>query len=255
MVNKITTEELKILKKSGLILSSALKLVRKYVKPGMPTLSLDKIVETELRRLGAQPSFKSYQPQSDNPYPAATCISINDEVVHGLPKNNKVLKNGDIVSIDIGGVYKGMYTDMAMTFPVGQISESDKKLIDVAKEALEKGIKQVKSGKKTGDIGAAIETHATINGFSVVKDLVGHGVGHQVHEDPPVPNFGKAGTGTILEAGMGLAIEPMLNQGKSEVIIQKDGWTVLTKDGRKSAHFEKTVVVTGKDPIIITPFY
>jgi methionyl aminopeptidase len=254
MSNKISPTELSIFKQSGRILSDAMKAVVEAIKPGMPTLGLEEIAETEIRRQGGQPSFKNYQQGAETPFPAALCISINNEVVHGAPKKDKVVKNGDIVSLDLGCQFKGMFTDMAVTVGVGKISQLDQKLIDVTKKSLQIGIDQAKIGKTTGNIGSEIESYVLSQGFNVVKDLVGHGVGHKVHEEPSVPNFGRKGTGTKIEEGMGLAIEPMVNIGRSEIYVAKDGWTIMTSDGKKSAHFEKTIYVSKKGPIVITPF-
>jgi methionyl aminopeptidase len=253
-MNKITPNELPQLKKSGQILAASLKSVINAVKPGMTTFGLDQIAETEIRRQGGQPAFKNYQQGAETPFPAALCISINNEVVHGVPTKNKVVKEGDLVSLDLGCCFQGFYTDMAYTVAVGKVSQREQKLIDVTKKSLQLGIDHARVGKFTGDIGEAIEFFVEKQGFSVVKDLVGHGVGHHVHEDPSIPNFGRKGTGTRLDEGMGLAIEPMVNLGDSDVFVDKDGWTILTLDGQKSAHFEQTVVVTKRGPLVITPF-
>lgn len=253
MVNKLSKNEIVVLRQSGQILSNALKTVARAVKPGMPTMSLEEIAETELRRQGGQPSFKNYSNGDELPYPNALCVSINDEVVHAMPTKNKVIKEGDLVSLDLGCVYKGMFTDMAMTVAAGKISKIEQKLIDVTRKSLSLGISQARAGGFSGDIGQAIQGYVEKNGFKVVRDLVGHGVGHDVHEEPPIPNFGTKGTGVKLEVGMGLAIEPMVNLGKSEIYVGPDKWTVLTRDGRKSAHFEQTIVVSSGDPTIITP--
>jgi len=254
MKNKITNKELPLLVKSGQILSSSLRSVILAIKPGMPTIGLEQIAELEIRRQGGRPSFKDYKQGSETPFPTALCVSINNEVVHGAPKKGKVIREGDLVSLDLGCAYQGFYTDMAFTVAVGKITKEDQRLLDVTKKSLQIGIDQVKAGHTTGDIGEAIEAFVFRHGFNVVRDLVGHGVGHHVHEEPSIPNFGKAGTGTVLECEMGLAIEPMVNIGQSEIYVGKDGWTILTRDGRKSAHFEQTVVVAEKKPLLITPF-
>lgn len=254
MIEKLSSNQIRTLKECGLILFSAMQAVIVATKPGITAKALDEIAETEIRRLGGQPSFKNYSEAGGKPFPAATCISINDQVVHGCPTKFKVVKDGDLVGIDIGCFYNGLFTDMAVTVGVGRISPIDRKLLVTTKKALTVGIKEARSGNRTGDIGAAIEKVVKMAGFNVVKDLVGHGVGSKIHQEPLIPNFGKRASGDLLFAGNPLAIEPMVNIGRSEVVVDKDGWTILTKDGSRSAHFEQTVVVTSREPIIITSF-
>jgi len=245
MINIYTDDEIKILREGGKILASVLFRVGKMVKPGVSTIELDGLAEKLIREAGGEPSFLNYKTAEDRiPYPASLCVSINDEVVHGIPGSRKI-KQGDIVSLDLGMKYKKLYTDMAVT--VG-----DAKIIEVTKKCLDEAIKVVKDGARIGDIGFSIQSCAEKNGFGVLRDLVGHGVGHKPHEEPEIPNFGKKGTGEILKAGMVLAIEPMLTVGGSEVVLSSDNWTWKTKDGSLAAHFEHTVVITKNGAEIIT---
>lgn len=252
MIEILTDEQIEDLRAGGVILARALEKVVGMVKPGMPTLGLDLIAETELCRLGAKPSFKFYSEPGEKPFPATICVSINDEVVHGAPTKSKIIKDGDLVSLDIGCSYRNLYTDMAVTVGVGKIKPIEQKLILTTKKALSIGIGKARHGNYIGDIGEAIEKYVTANGFSVVKDLVGHGIGSKLHQDPNIPNFGRAKTGERLLEGFALAIEPMVNIGGQEIRISKDGWTVTTSDQKKSAHFEHTVVVTKGSPQVVT---
>ena len=247
----LSSQEIKYLIISGNILSQALSEVVSAVKPGINGSALDKIAEQSIRRQGGKPSFLNYG-ERDNLFPSTICLSINDEVVHGIP-SGKTVKDGDLVSIDIGAEYKGIFSDMAKTVAVGDnISISQKQLLKTTRESLSIGIKYALAGNFTGDIGHQIEKYVLKNGFSVVKSLVGHGIGRAPHQDPPVPNYGSKKSGMKLVPGMAIAIEPMVNSGKSDVITSKDGWTVRTYDGKASAHFEHTVLITGSKPIIIT---
>lgn len=241
-----------ILKQSGTILAKVLNQVADAVKSGITTNDLNKLARELIFSYGAKPCFEGYKDNTEStPYPAALCTSVNEEVVHATP-SNRVLKNGDIIGLDLGVVFKGFLTDMAMTVGVGKISRQAQKLIRITKNALEIGIAQVKPGNYTGDIGAAIASCVESNGFSVVRQLVGHGVGRAVHEDPRVPNFGKPKTGAILKQGMVIAIEPMVNVGNYKVAQSKDGFGFKTVDNKLSAHFEHTVMVTDKGCEIIT---
>ncbi len=252
MITIKTEEEIKILREGGNKLASVLYSVAKMVAPGVKTIDLDKEVERLVRESGGEPSFKNYKTPDDKiPYPASLCISVNDEVVHGIP-SSRILKNGDIVSLDLGMKYKKLYTDMAITVGVGNISEKNKKLIEITKKALDVGIKTAKDGARIGDIGFAIQNFVEKNGFKVVKNLVGHGVGYKAHEEPEVPNFGKKGTGEILKAGMVLALEPMVVTGKSDIFLDKDEWTWKTKDSSLASHFEHTIVITKKGAEVLT---
>lgn len=253
MITVKSANEIKILKEGGEILSSILTEVAKKAVPSASTFSLDELAERLIREADGEPSFKNYKTKDDKiSYPASLCVSINDEIVHGIPTRDKILKEGDIVSLDLGMKYKGLYTDMAITVVVGEISKQVKKMIKVTKEALDKGIKEAKEGNRIGDIGFNIQSYVKKNGFNVVHNLVGHGVGYEAHEEPEIPNFGRKGTGEILKNGMVLAIEPMVVAGKPETILSDDNWTWKTKDGSLAAHFEHTIVVTKKGGEILT---
>lgn len=227
------------------IVLKVLDVLEERIRPGVRTKELDRISEDITVKEGGIPAFKNY-----HGYPASLCVSVNDEVVHGIP-SDRVLKEGDIVSIDFGVLYQGYYGDAARTCPVGEIALEDEKLINVTKKSLEAGIKQVKEGAKISDISKAIEDYVVKNGFSVVRDFVGHGIGKNLHEEPQVPNFYTEKTTYPIKCGMVLAIEPMVNKGSSEVLIEKDGWTVKTKDGERSAHFEYSVAVVEDGPIVL----
>ncbi len=252
MIEILNQDQIRNLRAGGKILAGVLDLVVKAVKPGMPTLGLDQIAETELRRLGATPSFKMYSESGEKPFPATLCVSINNEVVHGCPTAQKIVKAGDLVSLDIGCLYKGLYTDMAVTVPVGKVEPAARKLLEITKKSLSIGIAKARNNNFIGDIGAAIEAYVLQHGFSVVKDLVGHGIGSKLHQDPAIPNFGRVKTGEKIQTGMALAIEPMVNLGGEGVTTSKDGWTIKTSDSNLSAHFEHTIVVTDSAPVIVT---
>jgi len=245
-------EDINKLREGGKILASVLYEAAKKAVPGAKTIELDKLAEKMIREAGGRPSFKNYKtPDDKTPYPASLCVSINEEVVHGIP-GERVFKDGDIVSLDLGMEYKGFYTDSAVTVSVGNISEQAKKLIETTKEALNLGIVAVKNGVFVGDIGYAVQTFAEKNGFNVVRKLVGHGLGRKVHEPPEVPNFGLKGKGEILREGEVIAIEPMITAGRHDIYLDQDLWTWKTKDGSLSAHFEHTVIVTKIGAEIIT---
>jgi methionyl aminopeptidase len=247
-----TSEELNILRAGGKRLADILHRVAERVLPGATTASLNAYAEELIAECGGTSAFKGYKNRdAHSVYPAALCVSVNNEVVHGIPSERK-LQDGDIVSLDIGMCFEELYTDMAITVPVGKVSEKYLKLIQVTRDALERGIKAVHHGARIGDIGHAVQEYAEGQGFSVVRELVGHGVGKKVHEDPEIPNWGKEGEGLKLREGMVLALEPMLNAGGADVKIEKDGWTWVTSDGSRSAHFEHTIVVTKKGAEVIT---
>ena len=239
-------EEVELLRKSNQIVAHLLSDLRERIKPGITALELDAYVEKRIREKGAIPAFKGYRN-----FPANLCISINDQVVHGIP-NSRRLNEGDIVSLDLGVILNGFYGDAAITVPVGKISKEAKKLLDVAEKALYKGIEQARAEKRLYDISHAIQTWVEGNGFSVVRDFVGHGVGRDLHEDPQIPNFGSPDRGVQLKEGMVLALEPMVNVGTWEIRVEPDGWTAVTKDGSLSAHFEHTIAVTQDGPDILT---
>ncbi len=249
-----TPEEIEILKEGGARLAFILNTLASMVKPGITTKELDDVARNLSYENGDQPSFLNYQPDgASRPYPASLCVSINDEVVHGIPNEHpRELKEGDIVGLDMGIVHKGLITDSAITVPVGKIDEEARELLRVTKEALFKGINVARGGNKIGDIGFAIETFVKPYGFSHAEGLAGHGVGYRVHEDPYVPNTGKKGTGITLKPGMVIAIEPMLNLGTGNIKLDQDGYTFRTRDGKRSAHFEHTIAITEGEPIILT---
>jgi len=251
-----TPEEIEILRECGRRLATVLYKVRDMVAPGVSTYELDKYAEKLIREMGDEPAFLNYKPEGASiPFPATLCVSVNDEVVHGIPRKDHILKDGDIVSIDLGVKHKGLFTDMAMTVPVGNVSESDLKLIRTTEEALHVGIDAAQGGNKTGDIGYAIEQFVRNQKgqkYGIVEVLAGHGVGKKIHEDPFIPNFGKANTGAKLIPGMVIAIEPMLNNGTKVVTLDNDGYTFRTADGKRSAHFEHTILITDGEPEILT---
>jgi methionyl aminopeptidase len=232
---------------AGRAVREVLELVRNKVKPGVTTYDLEKAAEERLAELGIKPAFKGY-----HGFPCALCTSINSEVVHGIPSPKRVLKSGDIISVDFGVVVDGYYGDAAITVPVGAIDPRNARLLRATEDSLEAGIRAVRPGATLGDIGAAVQKVVEGEGFSVVRDFVGHGIGVHMHEDPQIPNFGEAGRGMKLKAGMVLAIEPMVNAGKPDVVVLEDGWTAVAKDGSMSAHFEHTVAVTATGARILT---
>lgn len=242
-----TGRELKIMKEACRISAGALQLVGRAVEPGVTTAELDRIAEEYIRSEGAVPNFKNY-----DGYPATACISVNNEVIHGIPTEKRKIKQGDIVSVDLGAMFEGYHGDNAATFACGDISDEAKRLMDATKESLYEGIKAARAGGRIGDIGHAVQSYVEARGYSVVRQFVGHGVGTHLHEAPEVPNFGIPGRGIRLLPGMTIAIEPMVNIGKPDVKVMPDGWTVLTKDGSLSAHFEHTVAVTSDGPQIMT---
>lgn len=248
----LTPQEIDNIKKCGKILSTALNEVISSVKPGINGQTLDKIAEKSIRRMGSKPSFLNY-PGDKHPFPATICFSLNDEVVHGIPTKEKIIREGDIVSIDIGAEYNGVCTDMAKTVIAGRVKNpTHAKLLSITEESLYKAINILSNKTRIGDIGYTIENYVNKNGMSVVKVLVGHGIGKKPHQEPQIPNYGKKGTGLLLQSGMAIAIEPMVNLGREEVITGDDDWTVKTLDHSMSAHFEHTILITDKKPIIIT---
>ena len=241
-------EEIEKMQRAGRVVREVLELVRDHVRPGATTLDLERVAESRIAELGARPAFKGY-----HGYPCVLCTSVNSEVVHGIPSKKRILKEGDIVSVDCGAVIDGYYGDAAITIPVGQkIEPQTQRLLQVTEASLKAGIAAVKPGATLGDIGAAVQGVVEAEGFSVVRDFVGHGIGVHMHEEPQVPNFGEAGRGMKLRAGMVLAIEPMVIVGKPDVRVLKDGWTAVTDDGSMSAHFEHTVAVTDTGARILT---
>ena len=246
MITIRTKEEIEILKKAGEIVGETHHYLEKFIKPGITTKQLDKLAYDFIISKGATPSCLGYEG-----FPATLCTSINDEVVHGIPSNRK-LRNGDIITLDIVACYKGYHGDSAWTYAVGKIDDDKAYMMEHTEKALFEGLKMVKPGNRIGDISNAIETYATSHHLGVVRELVGHGVGTDMHEDPDVPNFGKAGTGPLLKEGMVIAIEPMLTFGKRNVCILDDDWTIVTADGKPSAHYEHTIAVTKDGYEILT---
>ena len=238
--------EIEKMKKSNALVAAILEELRKKIKPGVKTIELDRLSEEMALKKGARPAFKGYRG-----YPYSLCTSVNSEVVHGMPSERE-LKEGDIISLDFGILHGGYYGDAAVTVPVGQITPAAKRLLAVTEEALYRGIAEARAGNRIGDISAAIQGHAEAAGFSVVRDLVGHGIGRSLHEDPQVPNYGTSGRGIELKTGMVFAIEPMVNEGTYRVDVLRDGWTVVTADGKLSAHFEHSVAITENGPVILS---
>jgi methionyl aminopeptidase len=247
MITIKSSREIELMKEAGRIVAIAHRKVKEAIAPGVSTFELDQIAEATIRSLGATPSFKGY-----GGFPGSICASINQVIIHGIPSKKIKLKTGDIISIDIGACYKGYHGDSAMTHPVGPISETRARLLEVTKAALYEGLKFAKPNQRLSDISHAIEQYVTQFGFSVVKDFTGHGVGAALHEDPSVPNFGPAGCGPILRPGMTLAIEPMVNVGTYKVRVLGDDWTTVTQDGSDSAHFEHSIVITAEGYQILT---
>ena len=246
MISLKSSHEIDLMRKAGKITAAARALAGEMVKPGVTTQEIDSAVEAFIRKEGAVPSFLHY-----NGYPASACISVNDEVIHGIP-GKRVLQEGDIVSIDVGAYIGGFHGDCAATFACGQISQEAKKLIDVTRQSFFEGIKFAKEGCRVQDISAAVQAYVESQGFSVVREYVGHGVGAHLHESPEVPNFGRPGRGPRLLRGMTLAIEPMVNAGGGAILQLSDGWTVKTRDGKYSAHYENTILITDGEPEILT---
>jgi methionyl aminopeptidase len=248
-----TPAEIEILREGGKRLAFVLHKTAEKVAPGISTWELDQYAEGLIKEMGDYPAFLNYTPEgADRPYPASICISVNEEVVHGIPKKDKILKEGDIVSLDLGLRHKGLFTDMAITVPVGVVSPASLKLIKATEEALMVGIREARAGARIGDIGHAIESFVRPHRYGIVEVLAGHGVGRAIHEDPFIPNFGKAGVGAKLVPGMVVAIEPMLNNGTKHVDLDEDGYTFRTADRKKSAHFEHTILITEGAPEILT---
>jgi len=243
-------DDLERMRRAGQIVAEVLERLQAEVKPGVTTLDLDRIAEEMTRKRGAVPAFKGYR-VGTRVFPASLCVSINEEVVHGIPAS-RALKEGDIVGLDFGVVAEGYYGDAAVTVPVGKIAPQAQHLLDATRESLWQGIRTIKVGNRLGDLSHAIQRYAESAGLSVVREFVGHGIGRQLHEEPQVPNFGEPGRGRLLREGMVLAIEPMLNLGEPGVMVKDDGWTAVTRDGSLSAHFEHSVAITAEGPVVLT---
>jgi len=243
-----TQEEIEWIRESSLLVAKTLAEVARHIRPGITTLELDRVAEEFIRDHQAEPAFKNY-----NGFPNALCVSVNSQVVHGIP-GPYVLQDGDVVSVDCGVLKNKLYGDSAYTFPVGTVAPETLALLKVTRECLYKGIEMAVAGNRVGDISAAVQEHAESHGYSVVRELVGHGVGRYLHEKPEVPNYGRRGTGMLLKEGLVIAIEPMINMGKREVVHERDGWTVRTADGKPSAHFEHTVAIRKGKADILSSF-
>lgn len=249
MISLKNEKQIELMKKAGRITGEALLVARDAIRPGVTTKHIDDLVRHYIEKCGARPSFLGY-----GGFPGSACISINDQIIHGIPSSKAVLKEGDIVKVDVGAFIDGFHGDAARTYPVGNVSDAAARLIRVTEESFWKGVEQIKEGNRLGDLGAAIQAHAETNGYSVVRKYIGHGVGHELHESPDVPNYGTRGRGQRFMPGMVIAIEPMVNEGTHEVIEESDGWTVRTADGKLSAHYENTVAVTPDGILVLTKY-
>lgn len=247
MITLKSKRELDLMREAGKKLRLIFDEIKKIVKPGITTHEIDEVVERLILAHDAKPAFKGYRG-----YPASVCTSVNESVVHEIPSRKRKLKSGDVLSVDLGLIHKGYYSDAARTWPIGSVNDEARELVEVTQKALYLGIEQMKPGKRIGDISSAVQNYVEANGFSVVRDFVGHGIGRSLHEDPQVPNFGKAGVGPKLEIGMVLALEPMVTAGSWEVEILEDDWTVVTRDRQLAAHYEDTIALTEKGPENLT---
>ncbi len=248
MIYLKTAEEIEKLRASNILVSKTLAEVAKHIEPGKTTLEIDRIAETFIRDHGARPAFLGY-----NGYPKTLCTSVNEQVVHGIP-SGYLLQEGDLLSIDCGVILDGYYGDSAYSFAVGEVSGEIRKLMDITKKSLLLGVEQAVSGKRTGDIGNAVQTYCEAHGYSVVREMVGHGLGRNLHEEPEIPNYGRKGTGVMLKKGMVICIEPMINRGKRHIFQEADGWTIRTRDRMPSAHFELAVAIDNGEPDILSTF-
>ena len=241
------SEQLKLMRIAGRITAEALMVAKESIRPGMSTLELDTKIRNHIEKCGATPTFLGY-----NGFPGSACISINEQVIHGIPSNQVIIREGDIVKVDVGARFRGYNGDSARTFAVGKVSDEALRLISVTEQSFYEAMKVAKAGNRIGDIGHAVENFVISNGFSVVKTYTGHGVGADLHEEPEIPNYGRPGRGARLYPGMTLAIEPMVNAGTENVKVLRDGWTVVTADGKLSAHYENSIAITESDPILLT---
>jgi methionyl aminopeptidase len=248
MIRIKNDEQIKLMAESGKVTGRILEELTGLIRPGITTLDIDNYVEDQIRKAGMIPTFKGY-----NGFPASACVSVNEVLVHGIPSETQILQEGDIVSVDVGATHKGWVSDAARTYAVGKISAEAARLIAVCRQSFFEGLGYCRAGNRLTDIGHAIQVYVEENGFSVVLDYVGHGVGSKMHEDPQVRNYGEAGKGPVLQKGMALAIEPMINEGVAAVVTsEEDGWAVRTRDGKLAAHYENTVIITDGDPMVIT---
>jgi methionyl aminopeptidase len=252
MITIKSQREIELIGRACQILTQVFQEVASMMRPGVRTRDIDKAVEEAIRKRGGRPAFKGFiGMEADNPFPASVCLSIDAEVVHGIP-DGRILAEGQIVGLDIGVEFQGYFGDAARTYLIGQVPVETQRLVQVARESLERGIEQARKGRRLSDISHAVQSHVEKNGFSVVRELTGHGIGKSLHEDPQIPNFGMAGRGPKLQPGMVLAIEPMINMGVKEVETLADGWTIVTADNLPSAHWEETIVITDREPLILT---
>lgn len=247
MIHRKSAAEIAIMQEGGQCVAKVLKRMKQVVKPGITTMDIEREADRISRELEIVPAFRGY-----SGYPACICVSVNEEVVHGIPSEKRVLSEGDIVGLDFGALHKGFYSDSAVTLKVGKVADETQRLLDVTRESLNRGIAQAVIGNRIGDISSAVQSYVEENGFSVVKVFVGHGIGRNLHEEPQIPNYGEPQWGVRLKKGMTLAIEPMVNAGTDDVKVLEDGWTAVTTDGMLSAHFEHTVAVTEDGPLIVT---
>ena len=254
MVTIKSKKEIELMRDACKVVALTHQAIEEAIKPGMTTAELDELVEKTMKKYGAISAEKGYNPgiKGVPPYPASACISVNDEVIHGIPSKKRIIKDGDIVSVDLVALKNGFHGDAARTYLVGNVSKDAKRLVEVTKQAFFEGIKYAKKGNRIGDISHAIGEYVNSKGYSVVREFEGHGIGRQMHEAPEIPNFGKAGRGIRLEPGMTLAIEPMVIQGKPNILELDDGWTIITEDGSLSAHYENTILITENEPELLT---
>lgn len=249
-----TEDEIELMRKANQLVSMTLAELAKRIKPGITTLYLDKVAEEFIRDHGAVPTFKNFPNLFGAPFPASICTSVNDVVVHGIPSEDTVLKDGDIISIDCGTLLDGFNGDSCYTFQVGEVSEEVKKLLSATKESLYKGIEEAQAGKHLGDIGSAVQDYCERQGYGVVRELTGHGIGREMHEDPQVPNYGRRGNGMLLKAGMCIAIEPMITMGDRKIMLMPDRWSICTRDGKPAAHFEHTLAIRKGKAEVLSSF-
>ena len=254
MVTIKSKKEIELMREACKVVALTHKAIEEAIKPGMTTAEIDQIAENTMKKYGAISAEKGYNPgiKGVPPYPAATCISVNDEVIHGIPSKKRIIKDGDIISVDLVALKNGFNGDAARTYMVGNVSKDAKRLVEVTKQAFFEGIKYAKKGNRIGDVSHAIGEYVKSQGYSVVREFEGHGIGRNMHEAPEIPNYGKAGRGIRLEPGMTLAIEPMVIQGKPNILELDDGWTIITEDGSLAAHYENTILITENEPEVLT---
>lgn len=249
-----TEDEIELMRRANRLVANTLAEICKHIKPGVTTLQLDRIAESFIRDNGGVPTFKNYPNPFGGPFPASICTSVNDVVVHGIPDDKTILRDGDIISVDCGALLDGFNGDSCYTFCVGEVNADIRKLLDVTKKSLYLGIENATAGKHLGDVGHAVQTYCESNGYGVVRELTGHGIGREMHEDPAVPNYGASGSGVMLKAGMCIAIEPMITMGSREICLMPDRWTIRTRDGKPAAHFEHTIAVCRGKADILSSF-